>query len=64
MRTRYRIDDFQESYFVIRSLDELLSLAHTDFAPLYERVRRQSELEPGTSHYHHPTLRKNNGRLV
>jgi phenylalanine-4-hydroxylase len=76
MRTRYRIDDFQETYFVIRNLDQLLSLAHTDFAPLYERVQGQSELEPGmilpqdsvlsrgTSHYHHPTLRKNNGRLV
>src|SRR6266850_6400949 len=33
MRTRYRIDDFQETYFVIRSLDELLQLAHIDFAP-------------------------------
>ena len=39
MRTRYRIDDFQETYFVIASLDELLELAHIDFAPLYERVR-------------------------
>ena len=47
MRTRYRIDDFQETYFVIRSLDELLQLAHIDFAPLYERVVKQSEFEPG-----------------
>jgi phenylalanine-4-hydroxylase len=47
MRTRYRIDDFQESYFVIRDLDELLELARVDFAPLYERVRAQPELEPG-----------------
>jgi len=39
MRTRYRIDDFQESYFVIEDLDELLELARIDFAPLYERAQ-------------------------
>jgi len=47
MRTRYRIDDFQETYFVIGSFDELLDLASIDFAPFYERVRNQPELEPG-----------------
>ena len=46
MRTRYRIDDFQESYFVIEDLDELLALAHIDFAPLYERAKGQPEFEP------------------
>jgi phenylalanine-4-hydroxylase len=47
MRTRYRIDDFQETYFVIESLDELLGLATIDFAPLYERSAGQPEYEPG-----------------
>jgi phenylalanine-4-hydroxylase len=47
MRTRYRIDDFQETYFVIRDLGELLELASIDFAPWYSRVKRQSEVEPG-----------------
>lgn len=47
MRTRYRIDDFQESYFVIRDLNELLELAHIDFAPVYARMASQSELQPG-----------------
>ena len=47
MRTRYRIDDFQESYFVIGGLDELLELAHIDFAPMYERVEGLPEFEPG-----------------
>ncbi len=47
MRTRYRIDDFQETYFVIRDLDALLELARIDFAPLYDRVRDLSELDPG-----------------
>ena len=48
MRTHYRIDDFQETYFVIDSLDELLDLARIDFAPIYERVQGQPEYEPGT----------------
>jgi phenylalanine-4-hydroxylase len=47
MRTRYRIDDFQESYFVLGGLDELLELAHIDFLPLYQRVESLSEFEPG-----------------
>lgn len=48
MRTRYRIDDFQETYFVIPSFDALLDLAKIDFTPLYKAVRGQPELEPGT----------------
>lgn len=47
MRTRYRIDDFQETYFVLHDLEELLELARVDFAPIYERIRQQAELEPG-----------------
>ena len=38
MQTDYRIDDFQETYFVINSLDDLLDLAKIDFAPLYAQV--------------------------
>ncbi|WP_343730241.1 phenylalanine 4-monooxygenase [Duganella sp.] len=48
MQTDYRIDDFQETYFVIRDLDELLQLAHTDFAPLYAQVQQKPVLQPGT----------------
>jgi phenylalanine-4-hydroxylase len=47
MRTNYRIDDFQESYFVIRDLDELLELARIDFAPIYERIAGLPEFAPG-----------------
>lgn len=39
MRTDYRIDDFQQTYFVIRSYDELFrATVDTDFAPLYARL--------------------------
>ena len=48
MRTRYRIDDFQESYFVIDGLQQLLELATIDFGPLYQRIAGKEDYEPGT----------------
>jgi len=47
MRTNYRIDDFQETYFVLDDFDELLELARIDFAPSYERIRGLPEYQPG-----------------
>lgn len=47
MQTRYRIDDFQETYFVLGHLDELLELARIDFAPVYERLAGMPEFEAG-----------------
>ena len=47
MRTHYRIDDFQESYFVVDDLDELLALARIDFLPVYERLETGREVRPG-----------------
>ncbi len=39
MRTPYRIDDFQQNYFVIQSLEQLLhTTLSTDFAPLYTEL--------------------------
>lgn len=39
MRTEYRIDDYQQNYFVIPSFEELLRVTvETDFAPLYARL--------------------------
>jgi phenylalanine-4-hydroxylase len=47
MRTRYRIDDFQETYFVLNSLDDLLHLAEIDFAPVYDQAKAMPDVEPG-----------------
>jgi phenylalanine-4-hydroxylase len=45
MRTEYRIDDFQQNYFVIPSFDELLRLTiETDFAPLYAEIMAQPDV--------------------
>lgn len=39
MRTKYRIDDFQQNYFVIPNLDHLLKVTvETDFEPLYAKL--------------------------
>jgi len=47
MRTLYRIDDFQETYFVLDDLDELLELARIDFASHYQAVSGLDVFEPG-----------------
>ena len=40
MRTRYRIDDYQQNYFVIESFEDLLRQTRdADFGPIYERLR-------------------------
>ncbi|MEO1656182.1 MAG: phenylalanine 4-monooxygenase [Pseudomonadota bacterium] len=40
VKTAYRIDDFQQTYFVINSYDDLLERTqNTDFGPLYEDLR-------------------------
>jgi phenylalanine-4-hydroxylase len=38
MRTPYRIDDFQQVYFVIPSLEALLAASLQDFGPVYGRL--------------------------
>jgi phenylalanine-4-hydroxylase len=45
MRTRYRIDDFQQTYFVIDSFEDLLrQTLETDFAPLYAALEKLDDL--------------------
>lgn len=48
MRTEYRIDDFQQNYFVVPSFDELLRVTvETDFAPLYAEILAQPDIPVG-----------------
>jgi phenylalanine-4-hydroxylase len=44
MRTPYRIDDFQQVYFVIPSIQTLQEVTLRDFGPLYERLAGASDL--------------------
>jgi phenylalanine-4-hydroxylase len=47
MRTRYRIDSYQASYFVIDSFRQLFDATAPDFAPIYRAVREQPPIEAG-----------------
>jgi len=38
LRTPYRIDDFQQTYFVIESFAQLFDATALDFTPIYQRV--------------------------
>jgi phenylalanine-4-hydroxylase len=45
MRTRYRIDDYQQTYFVIDSFEQLLrQTIDTDFVPLYEELAGRPDI--------------------
>jgi len=44
MRTPYRIDDFQQVYFVIPSLQALLDATLQDFAPIYGRLAKAQDV--------------------
>ena len=49
MRTKYRIDDFQQNYFVIDNFEDLLNATlNTDFGPLYDGLRDQPDIETDT----------------
>ena len=44
MRTRYKIDSYQETYFVIDSFDQLFADTAPDFTPIYARLQQQDAL--------------------
>jgi phenylalanine-4-hydroxylase len=48
MRTRYRIDTFQKTYFVIDSFEQLMQATEPDFAPIYARLATQASYPAGT----------------
>lgn len=46
MRTKYRIDDYQQNYFVIDSFEDLLrETLETDFGPLYAELEGAPDIE-------------------
>ncbi|WP_276912458.1 phenylalanine 4-monooxygenase [Hyphomonas atlantica] len=45
MRTKYIIDDFQQTYFVIDSFDALLDACYKDFGNVYQEVKDADDIE-------------------
>ncbi|RJG03433.1 phenylalanine 4-monooxygenase [Noviherbaspirillum sedimenti] len=46
MRTLYKIDAYQETYFVIRDFQQLFDDTQPDFAPIYARLQGLPALQP------------------
>jgi phenylalanine-4-hydroxylase len=47
MRTRYRIDTYQKTYFVIDSFEQLMDATGPDFTPIYARLATQPSYPAG-----------------
>jgi phenylalanine-4-hydroxylase len=47
MRTRYRIDTYQKTYFVIDSFAQLMDATGPDFTPIYARLAEQESVPAG-----------------
>ena len=48
MRTRYNIDSYQQTYFVIDSFQQLFDMTAPDFTPLYAQLKSLNELLANT----------------
>jgi phenylalanine-4-hydroxylase len=48
MRTRYKIDSYQQTYFVIDSFQQLFDMTAPDFTPLYAELQSLCELPADT----------------
>jgi phenylalanine-4-hydroxylase len=44
MRTRYKIDTYQQTYFVINSFQQLMDATEPDFTPIYARLKEMPAL--------------------
>ncbi|KFN45582.1 phenylalanine 4-monooxygenase [Arenimonas malthae CC-JY-1] len=48
MRTRYRIDTFQKTYFVIDSYEQLMEATRPDFTPIYAKLATLASFPAGS----------------
>ena len=45
MQSKYKIDTFQETYFVIDSFKQLFDATAPDFTPYYQQLRKRADIE-------------------
>jgi phenylalanine-4-hydroxylase len=62
LRTEYRIDRFQDTYFVIDGFEQLIADTAPDFAPVYERIRRLPPIAPDEATWDDRLVRHRPGR--
>ncbi len=61
MRTRYRIDTYQKTYFVIDSFDQLFDATRPDFAPIYARLEDLPAVPAGEVLEHDRVFQRGSG---
>ncbi len=47
MRTRYRIDTYQKTYFVVDSYEQLMKATEPDFTPIYAKLAARDSIPAG-----------------
>ena len=48
MRTQYKIDTYQRTYFVIDGFEQLMNATKPDFTPIYARLKGQEDFAAGS----------------
>ncbi len=61
MRTTYRIDDFQQTYFVIKDFRTLSAFINRDLSRIYDRVRRLGDLHAANLYENDSILTRGDG---
>jgi phenylalanine-4-hydroxylase len=61
MRTRYRIDTYQKTYFVIDSFEQLMQATAPDFTPLYAQLGREQPIAAGEVQAQDRVFQRGNG---
>ncbi|HEY9255716.1 MAG TPA: phenylalanine 4-monooxygenase [Stenotrophomonas sp.] len=61
MQTRYRIDTFQKTYFVIDSFEQLMQATAPDFTPIYAQLRHAPHHGAGSVLASDTVLQRGNG---
>lgn len=61
LATEFRIDAYQETYFVIDSFEQLFAETHKPFAPLYARLREQPPYAAGAVRHGDRVIHKAQG---
>ncbi len=61
MRTRYRIDSYQKTYFVIDSFKQLIDATGPDFSPIYARLAQQPSIPAGAVQDSDQVFQRGNG---
>ena len=64
LRTPYKIDDYQSTYFVVESFNQLFAATAPDFTPLYAKVASQPALSIGVRQPGELTYPPNAGRAA